>query len=457
MRVSVTTPVNRRSRHARVFAGMVLGVALVSNLSACSGSKALVGDKPTAKLAVMPVNGTTDVPPDGPIMVKVTDGKIQNVTVTTKATKVEGALTPDGLQWQSRWALEPATSYHVMVTALGLDGKTRTVISDFTTLKAKKVIQAAVVAPDPGEKVGVGMPVILHFDKPVANREQIEKNLEVRSTVPVLGAWHWLDSQSLVFRTKKYWPANTKVHVIGHLAGARAAKDSYGSKNIDLNFRIGDSHVTVASSTNHHQVIKKNGKVIREMPLSMGKGGERKYTTTNGLHLTMGREYLTVMDSSTTGCGQGCPDYYREDVYWTVRISDSGEYEHSAPWSVGSQGSENVSHGCINLSPANAIWFYNFSYRGDIVQVTGTNRELEPANGWGFWQESWKDWLRYTALKRPVTTTALNGTSVLTAAPPDDASGDPSAPAATPGASGTPGGTASPLVTVTPSASPARS
>jgi lipoprotein-anchoring transpeptidase ErfK/SrfK len=459
VRVSLTTPVNHRSHQARVLMGMALGVALVATVSGCSGNKALGGDKPSIRLVVMPANGTADVPPDGPITVQSGGGKLQNVTVTTKGAKVEGSITADGRQWQSRWALEPGTNYQVTATGLGLDGKTQTATSNFTTLKAKKVIQASVVAPDQGEKVGVGMPVILHFDKPVANRVQVEKNMEVRSTAPVVGAWHWLDSQSLVFRTKKYWPANTKVHVIGHLTGARAANDSYGAKNIDLNFRIGDSHITVASSTNHHQVIKKNGEVVKEMPLSMGRGGIRKYTTTNGLHLTMGKEYLTVMDSTTTGCGPGCPDYYREDVYWTVRISDSGEYEHSAPWSVGSQGSENVSHGCINLSPANAIWFYHFSYRGDIVRVTGTNRELEPGNGWGYWQESWKDWLRYSALRRPVTTSALDGSSVLTTTP-NDTSGQPVTPVTPvtpPGTSGTPAATASPSVTVTASPSPGHS
>src|SRR5258708_23090540 len=126
------------------------------------------------------------------------------------------------------------------------------------------------------------------------------------------------------------------------------------------------------------QVNRKHVKIIRRMPLSMGRGGIRKYTTTNGLHLTMDKEYLTVMDSSTTGCGPGCSDYYREDVYWTVRISDSGEDEHSAPWSVGSQASENVSHGCINQSPSDAIWFWNFSNRGGIVKVTGPHRHLAP-------------------------------------------------------------------------------
>src|SRR5262249_42280499 len=129
-------------------------------------------------------------------------------------------------------------------------------------------------------------------------------------------------------------------------------------------------------------------------------------------HLAMDKQYLTVMDSSTTGCGPGCPDYYREDVYWTVRISDSGEYEHSAPWSVGDQGYTNVSHGCINLSPSDAIWFYHFSNRGDIIKVTGTDRELEPDNGWGYWQEDWPAWLKYSALHQAITTATLDGTAI---------------------------------------------
>ena len=87
------------------------------------------------------------------------------------------------------------------------------------------------------------------------------------------------------------------------------------------------------------------------MPISMGKGTRLAYTTTSGVHLTMEKAHHVVMDSASVGCPPGCPDYYRHDVYYAVRISDSGEYEHSAPWSVGDQGSHNVSHGCINMGP----------------------------------------------------------------------------------------------------------
>jgi hypothetical protein len=98
------------------------------------------------------------------------------------------------------------------------------------------------------------------------------------------------------------------------------------------------------------------------------------------------------------------PRYYKLTVYDAVQISASGEYVHSAPWSVWAQGSTNVSHGCVNASPEFAAWFYGISQRGDIVTVTGTERELEWNNGYGYWQLPWTQWLRGSARKRPVTT-----------------------------------------------------
>jgi hypothetical protein len=60
---------------------------------------------------------------------------------------------------------------------------------------------------------------------------------------------------------------------------------------------------------------------------------------------------------------------------------------------VGDQGSHNVSHGCINLGPRDARWFYRLTQPGDVVEVTGTHRRLDPGNGWGFWQLTWPEWL----------------------------------------------------------------
>jgi lipoprotein-anchoring transpeptidase ErfK/SrfK len=402
----------RRHRHSGPAAGTALAAALALAASGCSG-----GDAPKtaeAKVAIAPSHGDGKVRPDSPINVQVANGRLQDVTVATmgatrKASKVEGAVTADGAGWRSRWTLDPDMAYRVTATALGGDGMTRTVTSSFRTAAVKKTVAATAVAPYDGETVGVGMPIMLHFNRKVRNREQVERALEVRSTTPVEGAWHWYSDQDVIFRTKEYWPRRTQVRVIGHLSGVRAAKGVYGTRNLDLRFKVGEKHVSVASEDRHRMVVKKNGKKVRTMPISMGRGGSRQFTTTNGTHLAMEKSYLTVMDSSTTGCPPGCPGHYRQDVYWTIRISNSGEFVHSAPWSVGSQGHANVSHGCVNAGPRDAVWFYRFTRRGDVIKVTGTSRELEYDNGWGYWQLSWPKWVKGSALERPVVTARLDG------------------------------------------------
>ena len=52
-----------------------------------------------------------------------------------------------------------------------------------------------------------------------------------------------------------------------------------------------------------------------------------------------------------------------------MRVTWGGVYVHSAPWSVASQGNANVSHGCINLSPDNAAWYYKTVNIGDPIIV----------------------------------------------------------------------------------------
>jgi lipoprotein-anchoring transpeptidase ErfK/SrfK len=141
------------------------------------------------------------------------------------------------------------------------------------------------------------------------------------------------------------------------------------------------------------------GRSVKTAPISAGKGGQRKYTTTNGVHAVMGKQSPVTMTSGWMGVtNKSDPNYYSLTVYQAVQISSSGEYVHSAPWSVGSQGRANVSHGCVNAPPAFAKWFYNLSRRGDIVKVSGTDRDLEPDNGFGFWQLSWAGWLKGSAL-----------------------------------------------------------
>jgi lipoprotein-anchoring transpeptidase ErfK/SrfK len=351
-----------------------------------------------ATVVIVPSPGAHAVRPDSPVAVRVRDGRIRSVTLTDGTRQLEGQVSPDGTQWWPRWALSPGRSYTILATVAGADGRVSSVRGAFRTRRVAHTIAATVVAPGEGSRVGVGMPILLRFAAPVQDRAAVERSLQLRTSVPVTGAWHWFSGTDVVFRPRTYWPAHTGVRLLAHLGGLRLTRGAYGAQDVDMGFGVGDSHITVASARGHHQVVRVNGRKVRRMPISMGKGTRRAYTTTSGVHLTMEKVHHIVMDSASVGCPPGCPDHYREDVYYAVRISDSGEYEHSAPWSVGDQGSHNVSHGCINLGPRDARWFYRHAQPGDVVQVTGTRRRLEPGNGWGFWQLTWSEWLGGSAL-----------------------------------------------------------
>jgi hypothetical protein len=101
---------------------------------------------------------------------------------------------------------------------------------------------------------------------------------------------------------------------------------------------------------------------------------------------------MVVMDSATVGIPRNSPDGYYEKVNWNVQITTGGEYVHAAPWSVKQQGVNNVSHGCVNASPADAQWFFGLSRMGDIVQVTGSPRAPTAKDGSADWNTPFSQW-----------------------------------------------------------------
>ena len=111
------------------------------------------------------------------------------------------------------------------------------------------------------------------------------------------------------------------------------------------------------------------------MPISMGKNST---PTNNGTFIVGDRFGHLVMDSSTYGVPSNSPNGYRTEVDYATQISYSGIYVHAAPWSVGSQGYSNVSHGCLNVNTSNAQWFFNNTKRGDIVEIV-QHRRFDPA------------------------------------------------------------------------------
>ena len=364
-----------------------------------------------APITITPAAGASAARPEQGISLTSTTGTLGTIQVSANGSAIQGETNTNGTRWQSRWPLSPGRSYQVTATSTASTGKVTTITSTFTTAAAQNTVAASASILNDGDTVGVGMPIIINFSRPVSNRAQTERALEVRTSTPVERAWHWAGRQQVIFRPKTYWPAGTKVRMIAHLRGARTAKGVYATKNLTLSFTIGDAVISTVDTKKHTMTVGRNGTVLRTFPISAGRATEPRFTTTDGIHVVSEKLSPVIFDSATVGIPKGAPGYYYIKGYWAVRISDTGEFVHSAPWSVADQGKRNVSHGCVNTDPADAQWFFKLSHPGDIVTVTGTSRKLEWDNGLGYWQRPWNTWVAGSALHRSLTTSPLTATN----------------------------------------------
>jgi len=381
---------------------------------------------PGPDITVTPGPGAASVAPNTPVRVEAAGGTITDVRVE-QATADElagadgeaggdtgaaveepaftGTLSEDGTRWQSDWNLAPGAAVSVYATAEDAGGEETEVVAEFHTEGVAKDARLAVVSnfPQTGDTVGVGMPVVVAFDRPVENKVQVENSIEVTSEHEVEGAWNWVDDETAVFRPREYWKPHQKVSVDLRLTGVEAAEGVYGVDDDRIDFEIGRELISTMHVPDHELKVRVDGKAVRTIPVSNGKGQERFNTTTSGTHITMEKYAALVMDSATVGIPEGSPGHYRLDVDWAVRTSNSGEFTHAAPWN-GNIGHANTSNGCTNMSVEDARWFHDKALMGDVLETTGTGRELEWDNGWGFYQRSWKEWLEHSETGEPQVT-----------------------------------------------------
>jgi lipoprotein-anchoring transpeptidase ErfK/SrfK len=233
------------------------------------------------------------------------------------------------------------------VVAVALSMSTATGVAAVSTPAA-----AVSVSPAPGEVVGVAYPVTVSFAEPVVDRAQAEQGITFSVPTVAAGSYEWLDDSTVRFTPTDFWPAHSTI--------------SMQAGGFKTSFETGAQVVGVADISAHTFTVSIDGVVAREMPASMGKP---KFSTPIGQFTALGKESVVVMDSRTIGIPLDDPEGYKLTVYDAVRVTWGGVYVHGAPWSVGSQGYANVSHGCINLSPDNADWYYNNVSIGDPIIV----------------------------------------------------------------------------------------
>jgi len=395
--------------------GLSLTAAVVVlPLTACGLTNVSVTSAPesqapssTATLAFTPRLGDQNVVPGSPIVVTANDGRLTSVKITTPDGKaLKGNLAADAQKWESvTQSLGYGTTYDVTVKAVDRNGLPTAAHQTFTTLVPKDTVGVSSVDPQAGTTFGVGIPIVVRFDQSIENKAEVEKRLEVVTPKPIKGAWRWLSDSQVQFRPRDYWPANIPITVHARLTGVQVAPQVWGEKDATFKFHTTNSIVGRVDMKKHTLTVAKNGKVIKVIPITTGKPG---FDTRSGTKVVMTKERNRIMDASTGGTSQGDPEYYRLNVEYAMRLTWSGEFLHAAPWSEGSQGYENVSHGCTGMSTENAAWLYNISNIGDVYVYTGNDRMMtDDDNGITVWNNRWSDFLKDSKSGEITTTGAV--------------------------------------------------
>jgi lipoprotein-anchoring transpeptidase ErfK/SrfK len=177
--------------------------------------------------------------------------------------------------------------------------------------------------------------------------------------------------------------------------GVNAGGGIYGQESRDVDFTVGDANIYSVDMKTHQMKVTSNGQLLRTIPITTGE--QPDFTTRSGVKVIIEKFDAKDMNSETVGI-TGADAYNIQGVQWAMRLTYSGEFIHAAPWSVGSQGYANVSHGCTGLSTADAGWLYAMTRRGDVVEYTGTDRPMTLENGYGDWNLAPAAWKQGSAL-----------------------------------------------------------
>ncbi|MFG1655508.1 Ig-like domain-containing protein [Micromonospora chersina] len=351
-------------------------------------------------LAVSPADGSDKRPVSTEISARVPGGgKVSKVVLTAAdGATVAGRLRRDGSSWVPSAPLKYATRYTATVTATGTDGQTRQGTSNFTTMAKPKSMIGSGLYMFSGKTYGVAMPVVAEFSPgiPKKDRAAVQKRMFVQTDPPQPGAWHWLyNGTQAYYRAPEYWKPGTTITVRLALAGIPLSNGRYGNIDRSATAKIGRAFEMKVDNATKQMTVYENGAVVRTLPVSLGK---KSTPSSSGTMVVMEKKESTVFDTRD----EPDPDnQYVTKIDFAQRLTWGGEYIHAAPWSEGVQGRANVSHGCVNVSMANGRWLFGKTLVGDPITVRGTERRLEPGNGWTAWSMSWSQFVEGSALPVP--------------------------------------------------------
>lgn len=356
-----------------------------------------------AELTVTPKDGATGVAIRDGVSATVTDGTLTEVVLTNDSGKeIEGTISADGTEWMPDIPLGYGRTYTLETTYKGEAGAPKTDKRSFTMANPQSVVDASLVttggAPlESGREYGVGIVIAAKFDQPVADRAKVEEHMAVTTSPEVEGNWYWLNDSNAHWRPKEYYATGTKVSVNLDLEGRDLGDGQWGGSDESVDFTIGDRRVAIVDDADKMVNVFHNQELIKSMPTSMGKGGWATYGNTTmhfwtqpGNYTVLDKSSSVLMDSSTYGLPLSVG--YKITVANGVRLTNDGIYFHALESSMWAQGNTNTSHGCLNLSPTDAQWYFDQAVTGDVVEVRGTGGPELGVWQNGDWSVPWEEW-----------------------------------------------------------------
>ncbi|GAA0449760.1 hypothetical protein Aca07nite_43320 [Actinoplanes capillaceus] len=346
-------------------------------------------------LTITPAADKKNVPVSAEIGLKVSGGEVTSVTLTdAKGKAVAGKLREDGSSWVPAKPLKTKQTYAAKVVATGSDGQTTTANTTFTTMGAPARETGTGLYLFDGNTYGVAMPVVVEFNPGIkkADRAAVQKRMFVETSPSQPGTWSWTSSGTQAYyRAPDYWQTGTEMTVRIAVGGLPTGGGRHGDQDRSAKVKIGRKFEMKVDNASKKMTVLQEDKVVKTIPVSLGK---KSTPSSSGHMVVMEKKAATVFDTTDTDGASG----YRTDIEYAQRLTWSGQYIHSAPWSTGAQGRTNVSHGCVNVSPSNARWLFGKTLIGDPVTVKGTGDELEYGNGWTPWDVSWEKFKEGSAL-----------------------------------------------------------
>ncbi|MFE2875335.1 Ig-like domain-containing protein [Streptomyces roseus] len=402
----------------RAAVGLAAAAAMAGLLGGLAGCTASGGSpveiqlpgkprSPDEAIRITPEDNAKGVPAEGPLSVRVPEGRLERVVVTkvedAQEERVPGSIAPDGLSWSpdtegGRLAL--AAKY--TVDAVALDGHNRRQArhTTFTTYVPEERF-IGYFKPENRSTVGTGMIISFNFNRSIVNRADVERAITITSKPPVQVVGHWFGKERLDFRPRSYWKPGTEVTVTMNLRDVQGAPGSYGIQDKSVTFTVGRSQVSRVDAEAHTMEVRRDGKLIQTLPIS---AGAPKNTTYNGKMVVLEMFDVTRMNGQTVGFGG---EYDIPDVPHAMRLTTSGTFLHGNYWaSPDTFGSSNTSHGCVGLrddkgggSDTPAGWFFDRTLVGDVIEVVNSqDKTVAPNNGLGGWNMSWADWVAGSSL-----------------------------------------------------------